>query len=55
MTTLLTPKQVAGQLGISVRMLRDLPIKKVRIGRLVRYSDAAVERYIAKCAGERAA
>lgn len=55
MTTLLTSKQVAAQLGVSVRLLRDLPIKKVRIGRLVRYSETAVERYIARCAGEKAA
>lgn len=49
MTQLLTPEQVAQQLGVSKRTLRDLPIRKVRVGnRLVRYRADDVEAYIAK-------
>jgi excisionase family DNA binding protein len=48
-TQLLTPEQVAKQLGVSIRTLRDMPLKRVRLtGRLVRYRLADVEAYIAK-------
>jgi excisionase family DNA binding protein len=48
MTQLRTPAEVAAQLGVSLRTLRDLPIRKVRIGRLTRYRAADVEAYITK-------
>jgi len=37
MTGLLTPREAAAWLKVSVRLLAALPIRRVRIGRLVRY------------------
>jgi len=53
MTQLLTSQQVAQQLGITTRWLRALPIKRVLVGRLIRYRAVDVERYIQKIAGDR--
>lgn len=46
-TQLVTAERAAEILAVSLRTLRDLPIKKVRIGkRAIRYRLADVEAYI---------
>lgn len=53
MSKLLTQQDVADRLGVSVRTVRRLKIKRVMLGRLVRYRAEDVDRYIARQAGER--
>lgn len=51
---LLTQQEVAERLRVSVRTVRNLKIRRVRIGeRGVRYREEDVARYIARQAGDR--
>lgn len=45
---LLTQKDVAALLRVTVRQVRNLRIKRVRIGRLVRYKTEDVQAFIDK-------
>ena len=45
---LLTQQDVADRLGVSVRTVRTLKIKRVRLGRLVRYREEDVAAYVAR-------
>jgi excisionase family DNA binding protein len=51
-STLLTPQQVADQLGVTLHTLavwrceQRYPLKYVKVGRLVRYQESEVERFI---------
>lgn len=54
MTKLLTQQEVAARLGVSVRTVRTLKIRRTMVGtRLVRYSEEDVAKWIARQSGQR--
>lgn len=50
---LLTPDKVAEILKVSPRTLRRMPLRRLKVGGLVRYSERAVREYIESCADGR--
>lgn len=44
---LLTPKQAAQYLSISLRALYNLPVRKIKIGRSARYEKSDLDLFIA--------